>query len=432
MQTISLMNMSSLTRVRAITPQSNSLNAINPASLRATPDAAPLFQGRKLRNVRTTIMGLLYTGLQLVGLASANTDASKTVNEPQVAAPTDGKAASVMISPTRPFRTFFPAIEPYNTFKLKVSEVHTLHVEEAGNPKGVPVIFLHGGPGAGISPRHRQLFDPKHYRIILVDQRGSGKSEPHASYEKKTTLASIKENTTWDLVADLEQVREKLGIQKWMVFGGSWGSTLALAYGETHPERVSGMILRGICLGLPEENAWLYQERGAAMLFPDEYKKFQEMIPVAERHDMLGAYHRLLSNPDEEISKKAAKAWSRWSSKLTRLIEPPGLEQELVNDPADASVLETHYFVNECFTKGEKRLLAPANIVKLRDIPIWVINGQYDLLCPPYSARKLCDALPQAKYTLTPAAGHAFDEPATLDALIGATEAFKAMTPASP
>lgn len=312
-------------------------------------------------------------------------------------------------------RSFFPEIEPYRTFRLPVSPVHELYVEEVGNPDGEPVVFLHGGPGGGIGPKNRQLFDPQHYRIILFDQRGAGQSTPHACLEA---------NTTWDLVADIETIRRELNIEQWLVFGGSWGSTLGLAYAQTHPEAVSGLILRGIFLCRPEEIRWFYQE-GCSWIYPDVWEKFLKPVPVEERDDMVNAYYRLLTHPDEAIRLDAARAWSGWEGSALKLIpneEVISLFEEAHKALAMARI-ECHYFVNNSFFDGPNHLLEKVD--RIRHIPSWIVHGRYDVVCPVRSAWDLHKALPESELKIIPDAGHAYDEPGILDALISATEAFK-------
>jgi proline iminopeptidase len=318
-------------------------------------------------------------------------------------------------------RTLFPEIEPYHTFRLKVSDLHELYVEEAGNPEGVPVVFLHGGPGGGCSASHRQLFDPGFYRIVLFDQRGAGRSTPHAE---------LRENTTWDLVADIEAIRRKLGIDRWLVFGGSWGSTLALAYGETHPDRVSGLILRGIFLCRPEEFQWFYQE-GCSWVRPEEWAHYLAPIPEDERHDLMQAYHRRLTSDDPAVRLEAAKAWSRWEGACCKLIPDPDTIAHFESDDAALAMsrIECHYFVNRCFFEEENQLLN--RVDRLRHIPTWIIHGRYDIVCPAKNAYDLHLAFPQARCEMVPDAGHAYNEPGILNALIEATETFKALCPAS-
>lgn len=309
-------------------------------------------------------------------------------------------------------RTLYPEIEPYQIHWLSVSTQHTLYVEEAGNPTGTPVVFLHGGPGGGISPRHRRLFDPTRYRIILFDQRGSGKSTPHASLE---------ENTTWHLVSDIEALRNYLGIQQWHVFGGSWGSTLALAYAETHPESVSSLILRGIFLCRPEEIHWFYQE-GCHWLYPDLWEHYIRPIPEAERSDLLSAFYHRLTHAAPHIRLEAAKAWSVWEGSTCKLLPNSEVIQAFEADDHALAMarIECHYFYHNCFFTKENQLLADIN--RIRHIPTWIIHGRYDVVCPVKNAWDLHQVFPEAQLTIVPDAGHAFDEPGILTALLDATD----------
>lgn len=309
-------------------------------------------------------------------------------------------------------RDFYPSIEAFNQFRLKVSDLHDLHVEEVGNPKGLPVVFLHGGPGGGISADHRRYFDPKTYRIVLFDQRGSGQSTPSAE---------LRENTTWDLVADIERIREKLGIAKWHVFGGSWGSTLALTYAIKHPDRVSALILRGIFLCRPSEIAWFYQN-GASQLFPDVWESYQNAVPEADRGDYVNSYYKLLTHPDAPTRLKAAKAWSKWEAATSRLIVDPHAIEEF-DDPEYALAfarIECHYFINNAFFPTNNWILE--NVSAIRHIPGWIVQGRYDVVCPPRSAWDLHRAWPEANFYIVPDAGHAASEPGTRSALIQATD----------
>ncbi|MCA9841525.1 MAG: prolyl aminopeptidase [Cyanobacteria bacterium HKST-UBA03] len=310
----------------------------------------------------------------------------------------------------------YPSIEPYQTHHVRVSSVHTLYVEEVGNPNGLPVVFLHGGPGGGISADHRRQFDPDLYRIILFDQRGSGKSTPHAS---------LQDNTTWDLVADIEQLRKQLHIDQWLVFGGSWGSTLALAYAQTHPASVSGLILRGIFLCRPDEIQWFYQA-GCHRLFPDVWQHYEAVVPPQERDDMLSAYYRRLTSDDEAVRLQAAKAWSVWEGSLCHLL-PNQTTIDHFESPEAALALariECHYFVHNCWFKKDNQLLADAHL--LSAIPMWIVHGRYDVICPLENAWQLAQACPHAHLTIVPDAGHSFSEPGILDALIRATQAYAA------
>jgi proline iminopeptidase len=312
-------------------------------------------------------------------------------------------------------RTLYPEIEPYQTHLLRVSNLHELYIEEAGNPKGQPVLFLHGGPGGGIRPKHRRYFDPKHYRIILFDQRGAGKSTPHAALE---------ENTTWHLVDDIEKIRHHFGINKWIVFGGSWGSTLALAYAETHPAAVRGLILRGIFLCHPAEIKWFYQE-GAHWIFPDLWERFIEPIPVEERGDLLTAFYRRLTSSDEKIRLQAAKAWSGWEGATIKLIPDPETYAQFTQDDVATAIarIECHYFTNGAFFRNPDQLLEDAG--KIQHIPTVIVHGRYDIVCPVKNAWDLHKALPSARLEIIPDAGHAVDEPGILDALIRATDDFR-------
>jgi proline iminopeptidase len=311
-------------------------------------------------------------------------------------------------------RTLYPEIDPYKSTRLRVSERHELHVEESGNRNGKPVVFLHGGPGGGTEPKHRRFFDPEKYRIVLFDQRGCGKSTPHASLE---------ENTTWDLVSDIEKLREHLGIDSWQVFGGSWGSTLALAYAQTHPTRVTELVLRGIFLLRKKEIDWFYQE-GASAIFPDAWEGYLEPIPENERHDLLHAYHRRLTSEDKAVREAAARAWSIWEGRTSCLVP----NEELVNRTGgrDFSLafarIECHYFVNRGFLDEGRELLA--NVDKIRHIPAAIVQGRYDVVCPLDSAWALHRAWPEAALSIIGDAGHAASEPGITSALVEATDRF--------
>jgi len=316
----------------------------------------------------------------------------------------------------------YPPIRPYRTGKLKVSALHTLYFEESGNPKGMPVVFLHGGPGGGTDPRMRQFFNPRRYRIVLFDQRGCGKSTPHASLE---------ENTTWDLVADIERLRVHLGIDRWQVFGGSWGSTLAIAYGEKHPERVTQLVLRGIFLLRRSELDWFYQSsEGAASLFPDQWETFVAQIPEEERYDMIRAYYRRLTSTDTRERNAAARTWSMWEAATSNLIASPKyLAKFRVSKYAAAFArIECHYFVNGGFLESEDQLLR--DVGRIRKIPAVIVQGRYDVVCPIRSAWHLHRAWPEAKLVIVPDAGHSAFEPGNARALREATDAF-ARRPAS-
>ena len=309
----------------------------------------------------------------------------------------------------------FPEIEPYRTQYFRVSDIHELYVEECGNPDGQPVLFLHGGPGAGIGVNHRRLFDPKHFRIVLFDQRGAGKSRPHAD---------LRNNTTWDLVSDIELLRKHLGVKKWMVFGGSWGSTLALSYAETHPESVSHLVLRGIFLCRPEEIKWFYQE-GAHWIFPDVWEKYVEPIPPEERSNMVPAFYKRLTSEDEKTRMDAARAWSGWEGATVHLIPDQSTYLKFTGDKMALALarIECHYFMNNCWFRNPNQLLEDAG--KIRHIPTVIVHGRYDVVCPVKSAFDLHRVFPEADLQIIPDAGHAFDDPGILKALLAAVERFK-------
>jgi proline iminopeptidase len=312
-------------------------------------------------------------------------------------------------------KTLYPPIEPFDTGRLKVSSLHDLYYEQAGNPTGKPVVFLHGGPGGGLVDDYRRYFDPKVYRIVLFDQRGSGKSTPHAS---------IEENTTWDLVADIEKLREQLGIDRWMVFGGSWGSTLALAYAESHPERVTELVLRGIFLCRPEEIQWFYQE-GASWMFADVWEEFEKVIPESERSDMVSAYYRRLTSEDEKTRVEAARAWSIWEGSTSKLFfDSKSIERFADTEFALAFArIECHYFMNNCFFETDNYLVE--NVDRIRQIPCVIVQGRYDVVCPMTSAWDLYRAWPEADLGIIPDAGHSITEPGIIDALVDATDRFR-------
>ncbi len=308
----------------------------------------------------------------------------------------------------------YSPIEPYCTHRLKVSELHELHVEECGNPEGTPVVFVHGGPGGGSEPWHRQFFDANRYRIILFDQRGCGRSTPHAE---------LRENTTWDLVADMEKIRELLGIQKWVVFGGSWGSTLGLAYAVTHPRRCRALILRGIFLLREAEIRWFYQD-GASWIYPDAWEAYRDAIPAEERGDMVRAYYKRLTSPDPAVRAAAAKAWSIWEGSTSKLFPSPDMAARFGEDRfAEAFArIECHYFINKGFFESDDYLLKQVH--RIRDIPGVIVQGRYDVVCPMRSAWDLHQAWPEADFAVVPDAGHAASEPGILSKLLEATDRY--------
>ena len=306
--------------------------------------------------------------------------------------------------------TLYPPIQPYVKHTLAVEGVHQLYVEESGNSKGLPLIFLHGGPGAGCQPYHRRFFDPSVYRIILFDQRGCGLSKPHAELEGNTTQA---------LVSDIEKIREHLAIERWVVFGGSWGSTLSLVYAETHPARVLGLILRGIFLCRPREIHWFYQE-GANRIFPDYWQDFLRPIPRAEHDDLVPAYYRLLTGKDELQRMAAAKAWSAWEGRTLSLLEHGTVVEHFANPVTALSLarIECHYFMHNSFLEDNQILRGADRLKNIRGV---IVHGRYDMVCPVESAWDLHQAWPQAELKIIPNAGHAASEEGIVDALIQAT-----------
>ena len=313
-----------------------------------------------------------------------------------------------------PVSWLYPPIEPTRTGMLKVSDVHTLYWEESGNPKGKPAVFLHGGPGGGSDPKVRRFFHPEKYRIVVFDQRGCGKSTPYASLEA---------NTTWDLVSDIEKLRTHLGIDRWQVFGGSWGSTLALAYAEKHPGRVTELVLRGIFLLRKKEIDWFYQE-GASIIFPDAWEPYLAHIPEAERGDLVGAYHRRLTSEDSAIRLAAAKIWSGWEGATSKLLPDADFTGHYEEDEFALAFarIEAHYFANRGFFEVDGQLLNDAG--KIRHIPGVIVQGRYDVVCPIFSAWALHRAWPEADLIISPEAGHSAWEPQNSRGLVAATDKF--------
>ena len=304
----------------------------------------------------------------------------------------------------------FPAIQPSRTFYLPVSSDHRLYIEECGNPTGVPVVFLHGGPGGSCEPVHRRYFDPERYRIFLFDQRGCGKSRPHAS---------LLDNTTQDLIADLEQIRTAVGVEQWVVFGGSWGSTLALAYAEAYPQRVLGLVLRGIFLCRQQDVDWFYQG-GTARLFPDAWQDFISPIPLQEQHDLVTAYYERLTSENEIERMAAAKAWSIWEGR-TATLKPDSAVIDYFSDPHIAlsiARIECHYFINKSFLSQNQLL---ENAFKLKDIPGFIVHGRYDVICPLDQAFELHEKWPRSQLKVIADAGHAVSERGIASALIDST-----------
>jgi len=322
---------------------------------------------------------------------------------------------STTMAEQKSLRSLYPPIEAYMSSFLKVSDLHELYFEQSGNPDGNPVVVLHGGPGGGCDAWYRQFFDPKVYRIVLFDQRGSGKSKPHASLEH---------NTTWDLVQDIEKLRHHLNIDKWVVFGGSWGSTLALAYAETHPAFVKALILRGIFALRRKELLWFYQE-GASFLFPEAWDDYLAPIPLVERGDLMSAYHRRLTGSDEQEKIKCAKAWACWEMSTSRLyVDPSYVKRAEADEFALAFArIECHYFVNGAWLKTENQLLDDAH--KIEHIPGTIVQGRYDVVCPATTAWELHKKWPSADFHIVPDAGHSMKEPGILSLLVDACDKYK-------
>ena len=305
----------------------------------------------------------------------------------------------------------YPPIEPSIVGSLKVTEVHEIYYEISGAPDGKPVIVCHGGPGGGSTPSMRRYFDPERYRIILFDQRGCGRSKPHACLD---------DNTTWDLIADMEQLRQILNIDRWQVFGGSWGSTLALAYAQTHPDRVTELVLRGIFTLRREELLWFYQN-GASWLYPDAWDAFIAPIPADERDDLMGAYHKRLTSTDKNIQLEAAKAWSVWEGSTVSFIPSPDRMNAFSSDQFAIAFarIECHYFVNGGFFDADDQIIA--NVSKIRHIPGTIVQGRYDVVTPMHTAWDLHKAWPESEFMCVNDAGHAASEPGIVDALVRTT-----------
>jgi proline iminopeptidase len=311
-------------------------------------------------------------------------------------------------------RQLFPPIEPYQSFYLPVSQQHTLYIEEVGYPQGKPIVFLHGGPGGGINPIYRQFFDPNQWRVILFDQRGCGKSTPYAE---------LAENNTWELVNDIEKIRSHLQIERWTVFGGSWGSTLALAYSQTHPDRCAGLILRGIFTLRHKEIQWFYQE-GASYIYPDAWEQYLAPISVDERDDLVAAYYRRLTSEDLQIRVNAARAWAVWEASTSKLLPDPDLVDHFSEDEFAVAFarIECHYFMNRGFFEPDDQLLR--NVDRIRHIPGIIVQGRYDVVCPATTAWELHRAWPEARFVMVQEAGHSATEPGIISALVEATDEF--------
>ena len=308
----------------------------------------------------------------------------------------------------------YAPLEPYRAGRLALDRIHTMYWEESGNPHGVPVVFLHGGPGAGSAPNHRRFFDPAHYRIVIFDQRGAGRSSP---------LGEVRENTTLHLIADIERLRQHLNIGKWLLFGGSWGSTLALAYGEAHPESCRGFVLRGIFLCRQSEVDWFLY--GLRNIFPEAWQKFAALIPEDERDNLLAAYGKRLMDPDPAVHMPAARAWGIYEGSCSTLLPSAETVAHFANDVVALGLarMEAHYFLHGIFLPANALL---ANIAKLRPIPAVIVQGRYDAVCPIVSAHDLHRAWPEAEYVIVPDAGHSAWEPGICAELVKAAEKFKA------
>ena len=316
---------------------------------------------------------------------------------------------------TSPLRTLYPEIEPFNTGYLKVSDIHTVYFEESGNPEGKPAIFVHGGPGGGSNPAHRRYHDPSKYRIVVFDQRGCGKSTPYAS---------LQDNTTWHLVSDMEAIREHLGIEEWQIFGGSWGSTLGLAYAQTHPQRVTELVLRGIFMLRRSELIWFYQH-GASHIFPDAWDSYLQAIPEVEHGDLISAYYRRLTSEDEEVRNAAARAWSVWEGSTSYLVQNPDHIAHAGEDDFAVAFarIECHFFVNGGFFEVDGQILR--DIDSIRHIPGVIVQGRYDVVCPMRSAWDLHKAWPESELHVVANAGHSANEVGIIDQLVRATDKFR-------
>jgi proline iminopeptidase len=313
-------------------------------------------------------------------------------------------------------RALYPEIEPYSIRKLKVSDLHTIVYEEVGNPHGRPALFLHGGPGVGISPNYRRFFDPSHYRIILVDQRGAGRSTPYAE---------VRENTTWDIIADLERLRQKLGVQDWVVMGGSWGSLLALCYAIQNPASVAAIIVRGVFLGRQFEIDWIHRPNGAALIYPDEWEKYNE--PVRNATDKVAAYFELLNDKNRDIAVAAARSWTRWEASMMTLFPDPDALDDMLRDHSALSIarLESFYTANNFFLETDNHVLANASAIAA--IPCRIVQGRYDTICPPISAWELHRALPKSELTIVADGAHSPVDGGMVAELVAAANDFRAI-----
>jgi proline iminopeptidase len=318
-------------------------------------------------------------------------------------------------------RTLYPPIEPYRTGTLKVSEIHTMFYQEAGNPEGKPALFLHGGPGVGILPDYRRFFDPQFYRVILPDQRGAARSTP---------FAELRENTTWDIVEDLEKLRKHLNVDRWVVMGGSWGSTLGLSYAVTYPNSIAALILRGIFLARRFEEDWLFRAGGTSQIFPDEWEKFLDPIPEKERGNLVSAYYNILTGENEEEKLRAARAWTRWEASTMTLAPNPKIIAAMMEPESAVAIsrIECHYSFHNFFMKPENYLLEQVH--KIREIPCRIVQGRHDVICPPISAWDLHKALPGSDLRIVPDGAHSPMDQGMIHELVQASEDFKELEPA--
>ncbi|KDN49210.1 putative proline iminopeptidase [Tilletiaria anomala UBC 951] len=316
-------------------------------------------------------------------------------------------------------RQLYPPIDPYESGRLKVDDTHELYWEWCGKPGGVPVVFLHGGPGGGVGPGDRRWFDPQHYRVLCFDQRGAGRSTPPAE---------LKNNTTWDLVADIEKLRAKFGIDRWLVFGGSWGSTLALAYAQQHPDRVVALVLRGIFTLRKAELRFFYQD-GAGHMFPEMFQAYREYIPERERADLMKAYYKRLTHKDPQVRLDAARRWSTWENATSNLYVDPDAIARGDDDQwaLQFARIEAHFFINNGWMK-DGQLLEARNIDRIRSIPAVIVQGRYDVVCPAATAWNLHERWPEAQFHLVPDAGHSAREPGIAHLLLEATDKFRSLS----
>jgi proline iminopeptidase len=383
----------------------------------AGPSATRRIPGHHVWNAARLAPAPSFAGVA-AGLTAVACFANSAQSAPGVNLKLDAAEAEELkkVNVARQRRELYPSIEPFNKGMLRVSDVHEIYFEESGNPNGKPVVFVHGGPGGGTTPKYRSFFDPAVYRIVLFDQRGSGHSTPHACLE---------DNTTWTLVADMEKLRQELNIDKWQVFGGSWGSTLGLTYAICHPARVTEIVLRGIFMLRRHELEWYYQA-GASYIFPDQWEKYRDEIPVPERGDFIEAYHKRLTGDDEVAKLSAARAWTTWESCTSTLLPDPvkAAKGEDEQFALAFARIENHFFWNKGFFPSDSWILE--NVYKIRHIPTVIVQGRFDVVCPAKSAWDLHRAFPEAELKLVEDSGHSCFEPGTQSELLKATDQFRA------